>query len=373
MIKSYEIHNFKNHANTKLELGHLTILTGINGMGKSSVLQSMLVLRESFMRNPQMPVLTLDGESFELGGSASLVNGNMAVGQQDMLRLVINENHNHIEFVYNYPKDDKDELEADESLRIPNANIMGSISLFNNDFQYLSAFRTGPRLLYGSNTSVVDKHRQISQKMGMGEFAVNFLNKFGAENIAIEALQYPGSQSLGLYQQTEYWLSEISDGISFKINQLEKQLEIRFGYEQAGKTTVYHSALNTGFGISYILSIIVAVLSAKPGALILIENPEAHIHPSGQAALMRLITLAAGNGVQIVLETHSDHIVNGALVTIKEHLLEKKLLTVYFFDRDVHFNAYPIKLSVGESGRLQNVPKGFFDQMKMDLEVLYEL
>ena len=88
---------------------------------------------------------------------------------------------------------------------------------------------------------------------------------------------------------------------------------------------------------------------------------------------MRLITLAASHGVQVILETHSDHIVNGALVNIKEQKLDKNVLSVYYFDRDDDFNAKPIKLSIGESGRLQDVPKGFFDQMKMDLEVLYEL
>lgn len=373
MIKRYEIYNFKNHANTKLELGNLTILTGINGMGKSSVLQSMLILRESFMRNPQMPVLTLDGESFELGGTASLVNGNMDKDQQGLLRLVVDSDYSHVEFVYDYPQSDKNELEAHVNLKLPNANILGASSLFNDNFQYLSAFRTGPKSFYNSNSSVVDKHRQISQKMGMGEFAVHFLNRFGNERIPIEVLKYPGSQSSGLYQQTEYWMGEISDGIRFKINQLDKQLEMLFGYEQMGKTTVYHSAFNTGFGLSYILSIIVAILSASPGALILVENPEAHIHPSGQSALMRLVTLAASHGVQVILETHSDHIVNGALVNIKEQKLDKNVLSVYYFDRDDDFNAKPIKLSIGESGRLQDVPKGFFDQMKMDLEVLYEL
>ena len=78
MIKRYNIHNFKNHADTSLELGGLTILTGINGMGKSSVFQSMLILRESFQKRPSMRTLFLDGDSFFSVGSASLVNRSVA-------------------------------------------------------------------------------------------------------------------------------------------------------------------------------------------------------------------------------------------------------------------------------------------------------
>lgn len=77
-------------------------------------------------------------------------------------------------------------------------------------------------------------------------------------------------------------------------------------------------ALNTGFGITYVLSVLVAVLFAPKGSLVLIENPEAHIHPAAQAALMKLISRAAEHGVQIILETHSDHVINGALVALKK-------------------------------------------------------
>ena len=148
---------------------------------------------------------------------------------------------------------------------------------------------------------------------------------------------------------------------------------MKYGYEQSGRPTAFHSALNTGFGISYVLGLVVTILSAKPGSLILIENPEAHIHPSGQAALMRLISLAAANGVQIILETHSDHIINGALVNWKLNELDRGLLSVYYFDRDVNLNACPVRLGVGENGRIQKAPEGFFDQMKTDLEVLFDL
>jgi predicted ATPase len=372
MIRNFDIHNFKNHADTSLDFGNLTILTGINGMGKSSVLQSMLILREAYFKSPQMRVLPLDGESFIVSGAAALVNRNVSE-EQDKLKLKIRTDDDVYTFEYSYPTLDANELEGNWCSESDNRSDLKSVSLFSDNFQYLSAFRIGPQSVYSSNTGVVDKHRQLSQKLGQGEFAVYYLNKFAHERIGIRELAYDNSNSLALKSQVELWMGEISDGVKLQIDQNGNQYELKFGYELQGKTTAYHSALNTGYGISYVLGLVVAILSAQPGALILIENPEAHIHPSGQSALMHLISLAAANGIQIILETHSDHIINGALVNWKQNKFDRNLLSVYYFDRDEKLNAHPVRLTVGENGRIQKAPAGFFDQMRADLEVLFDL
>ncbi|KGI60579.1 hypothetical protein HMPREF3034_01548 [Prevotella sp. DNF00663] len=370
MIQRYTINNFKNHAHSIFEFSNLNILTGINGMGKSSVMQSMLLLRDSFSRNQMMDRLFLDGISFKLGGSVELLNRNVEE-EPDKLCLCIDTENKELNFRYVYPLVDSSELEIDGEN--PTIEDLKEISLFNDNFQYLSAFRSGPQDFYDSDASLVDRHRQVSKNMGAGELAVYYLNKFGNEDIVISELRHLDTVSLSLYSQVEGWMKEISNGIQLKIDQKDKRIELSFGYERPGRSTTYHRAMNTGYGISFVLPIIVAILSAKPGALILIENPEAHIHPSGQAALMRLITLAAEHGVQILIETHSDHIINGALVNVKQNNLSKEALAIYYFDHDEELNASPVKLNIGHSGRIQDAPKGFFDQMSIDLKVLYGL
>lgn len=372
MIRTYSIHNFKNHADTKLSLGNLSILTGTNGAGKSSVMQSMLLLRESFDKYPQMQYLTLEGLSFQIGRSNELVNSSVTEGK-DKLGLFVESEELSYKFWYRYPMKNANELEVAVIEPDLTREMLMALPLFNDSFQYLSAFRNGPRDVYDSNPSVVEKHRQISYRMGMGEFVVNYLNKYGGDDIAIPELKYEGTTSLPLRIQVEAWLNEISNGIRFKIDEHGDSYEINYGYERPGKTTQYHSAFNTGYGVSYVLGIVVAILSAKPGSLILIENPEAHIHPSGQAALMRMISIAAEHGVQIILETHSDHIINGALVTYKKNEFNTDGLKIYFFDRDDEFNADPILLTIGKDGIIKGAPVGFFDQMQMDLEDLYGL
>ncbi|MCQ4437669.1 AAA family ATPase, partial [Clostridioides difficile] len=79
------------------------------------------------------------------------------------------------------------------------------------------------------------------------------------------------------------------------------------------------SSFNVGFGITYVLSIITLVLSAEPGDILIIENPEAHVHPRGQIELGKFLALASKSGIQIIVETHSDHIFNGMRLFIKNN------------------------------------------------------
>lgn len=374
MINSISIHNFKNHADTSLDLGRLTILTGINGMGKSSVMQSMLLLRDSYLRNRLMNTLFLDGLSCRVGGSAGLVNGSIARDNDpDKFRMKIKTDDDACIFSYVYPLGDETELSWDSTCKEIDADKLVRIPIFTDDFQYLSAFRFGPQEQYPAGSSTAKNHRQLSSQLGKGENTAYFLSQFGNEDIPVEELKLSPQGSLKLSEQTELWMGEISPNIAIKIDQPGDRIQVSYGYKVEGKPTHYHSAMNTGFGLSYILSVVVAVLSARRGALLMIENPEAHIHPSGQSALMKLIAKAAAAGVQIILETHSDHIVNGALVNLKRGNIKREELAIYYFHQDDQLNAVGERLNIGANYRIKHAPIGFFDQMGMDLEELYDL
>lgn len=372
MIRTLTLHNFKNHNDSKIEFGNLTILTGINGAGKSSIIQSMLLLRDSYLRNDNLKTLYLNGPSFNLGRSDDAVNRNCEENPDKLCISIKEDSGSYLHFEYQYPEDSTNSLKYIDSKSSTGENI-STIPLFNDNFQYISAFRNGPLEVYSSDTDVVDEHNQLSSKKGIGDMVVYYLAKNGNEKIHIPALSLPEASDT-LVSQTEAWLSKISEGVSLKIDQHGNQYNLSIGNKIEDTPTSYYSATNTGFGISYILPVIVAVLSSTPNSLVIIENPEAHIHPAGQSALMELLSLAAMNGVQIIIETHSDHILNGALVNWKKNpKWEKEKLHVYFFERDEKLNAKPILLTISNDGRIKRAPHGFFDQMNSDLEVLFDI
>ena len=131
------------------------------------------------------------------------------------------------------------------------------------------------------------------------------------------------------------------------------------------------NAYNVGFGYSYILPIVVSALIAKEGNIIIVENPEAHLHPEAQVRLTYMLAKLASRGVQVFIETHSEHVVNGLrLAALKsEYRLSNEDIKIYFFDED-----YSIKsLDIEKNGRIKNWPKRFFDQYQSELAEILTL
>jgi predicted ATPase len=79
---------------------------------------------------------------------------------------------------------------------------------------------------------------------------------------------------------------------------------------------------------------VVACLAASPGSLLLLENPEAHLHPRGQTAMAELIARTAAAGAQVIVETHSDHVLNGVRLAVKRRVLTGAQTVVHYVDRE---------------------------------------
>jgi predicted ATPase len=124
-----------------------------------------------------------------------------------------------------------------------------------------------------------------------------------------------------------------------------------------------YRATNVGFGISYVLPVIVAVLSAKPNDIILLENPEAHLHPQGQARMGELLARAAATGIQIICETHSDHILNGMRYAAKQGTIQPEQVAIHHFAIE-EGNRQHYHIRVDEEGDLTPWPEGFFDEFE---------
>jgi predicted ATPase len=114
-----------------------------------------------------------------------------------------------------------------------------------------------------------------------------------------------------------------------------------------------------------VLPLIVALLTAQPDDLVLIENPKSHLHPKGQTAIGKLMALAAQNGVQIFAESHSENVINGIRVAVKENLIDNKQVSIYYFDRKQNVSSHETKIThiqVDKFGELSHYPEGLLDE-----------
>ncbi len=371
MITELRIANFKSHENTALVLGRLTLLTGVNGCGKTSIVQSLLLLRQTYLKGRLESGIDLNKSLCSIGVANDALYRNAKNGDISFEFVFANEEYS-LTFDAGKNLDSSFIPKVKYSENVTNDKL-SKISLFNNDFQYISAARWGGVSNFPKDNYSVETQKQISLENGQGELVAQFLHKFGGDTIA----DYTAKDSeKSLIELVTIWEQRISPNVTINVEKGsdETSFRIKYGYEGIDNNKPLENlrAENIGFGISYSLPVIVALLSAKPGALIIIENPEAHLHPDGQAQLTKLIALVAQNGVQVVVETHSDHILNGILVASKKHEtghlgIDKNYVNVYYMgNKDNKHNAVIEKIQILDNGRIDHQPDGFFDRDEKD-------
>lgn len=377
MINKLTIKNFKIHSKTELKLKNLNILTGINGVGKSSVIQSLLLLRQSHENNVLKTGLQLNKPLCDIG---FISDATYQYGETDVIEFSLESRENGNQ-TWKFKPNDYNTKKNFIPIYGTAPDNLDKLNIFNENFQYLSAARFSPRETYPLDSNTVEEKRQLSIEKGQGELVVHFLYYYGTEKkqrIKFPNLKHDDSEFDDLLSQTTAWEREISPGVNVVPKPSGKSFTLKYTFNKKNdfSTTDEFSAENVGFGLSYALPIIVAALSSNKNSLILIENPEAHLHPKGQSELAKLLALTAQNGVQIILETHSEHIINGVLVACKKFEQEgkginKDLVKIYQFKRDEERHcaiAQPIKIL--SDGKVDIQPDDFFDQTEKDLHYL---
>lgn len=354
MIKSVLLENFKSFVKADFALSELTILTGLNSSGKSSVIQALRMLFLS--SKSRSPYIKGFGGYDELRSKFSLSSASIKI-------RVCQENGDVFGLTI-----------SDSTFQVEGALDSGC------NIDYVGADRLGPSSILPTISSESD-FICVGDK---GQYSVDYYLHF--ENILVnKKLQHPSTSSLTLQHQLEKWMGEITPGVSLSFGKEEKH---DISHLEIDK----HRAANTGFGISYSLPIVLAALvmsSKQEGALIpshealtwfrqnkehtpilLIENPEAHLHPRGQTAMGRLLALAASCGLQIVVETHSDHFLDGVRLQVKAGEIKPSNVKMYFFERDTLGETSKKEITIQQNGKLDAWPKGFFDQSMINLQQL---
>lgn len=380
MINQVKIQNFKSHKETTLILRNLTVLCGGNGVGKSSLMQILLLLREAYIKDRSFDILDLKSNPVKIGSVNDALyefNNN----SDDSISVKIDTDKGKYDFLYSVDSEDakvKSFMPIKGKAKIPLK--IADESLFNTNFQYISSARMGPQTQYERDDKVVDVHKQISVVEGKAEYFVHFLDRYRNQEI-LKPLKYDNSNFTDLFSQVIAWEKAISEGVNIEIQDLGKLgFVLKYNFDTHASTTrktQNFEATNVGFGLSYVMPILVAILSSQKDALLFIENPEAHLHPNGIAKLTELICKAAQAGIQIVIETHSDHVINGILVQCKKFEenktfgIDKQNISLFHFERDESQHctiAHSIKIE--EDGTIRYAPKGFFDQFTIDRKYL---
>src|SRR5262249_29200794 len=195
------------------------------------------------------------------------------------------------------------------------------------DFTYLAAERLGPR-------DQLDVSAEDQRRVGVGirgEFTGQAISSNNTVEVreSLRHVRTPDSGVVTLRTQLEYWASDIIRPVRISAHWPPGITATVVRFQEPGVIGEPIRPDNMGFGLSYALPILVAGLLAPVGGLLIVENPEAHLHPAGQSKLGRFLARVAGGGVQIIVETHSDHVLNGIrLAATEERVLEPGRIAV---------------------------------------------
>lgn len=367
MIRRLLLKNFKCFEELTVEMAELNVFAGINSMGKSTAIQALLLLRQAYKMNSLGRGIYLNGELTNIGTGFDLLYRN---SQTDKITIGIEMDSMNITNEYEYS------AESDfQKIASYNTNFEEIIkeNLFSDNFAYVSSERKGPQKYYGSSYHDIFEENQVGTR---GEYFAGYIAERGTnEKVTNKAVLHPQSQSDFLIYQMEAWMSELSPGIHFTPKKYKEAGIVNLEYTIA---TESYSPVNVGFGLSYVAPIVLSLLKAQKGDLVIIENPEAHLHPKGQRKMGELIARTASGGVQVLVETHSDHFLNGIRLAVKKKQIAKDAIRLnYFFcSQKLESNMSEIKHEkcspmILEDGSLSDWPEGFFDEWDKALEELF--
>jgi predicted ATPase len=414
IIKNFKL--FKEEAH--VPLSRINLLTGINGRGKSTVLQTLLLMKQSPDHDRTTNKIIFNGSCIRLGGYKDVKN----IESNENIELSFKYNDFFIK--YSLKPNESDPMVADieyiESggcdnkfrLHLQRNGDFFLGELYENDqksefnaylhdlfisntilvqkklevcealketlnfskIHYVSADRIGPKLYY-QEKSIKD----FPSVGSLGEDTINALFHYENKTVGsgfidnINRFFHVVTEDIGktVGLQTEFWLNKLFDGAKYEIKRVEEANLLTFGISPDG-TFNYYKPTNVGFGYTYILPIIVAGLIAKPGEIFIVENPEAHLHPYAQSIVSKFLTLVSLNGVQVIIESHSEHILNGLRIPVYDKIIPSEYLNILYFDRNLGEKPF-IKIPIENDGGIQNWPSNFFDQSTKDLNYLFGL
>jgi len=169
-----------------------------------------------------------------------------------------------------------------------------------------------------------------------------------------------GDRGLSLEEFTALWLQRLGLISQFSVDEVAKGSSIHQVWMRQSADSARVLITDVGFGISQILPVIVLCYYVPQGSVVVLEQPEIHLHPAVQSGLADIFIDAMRNrGIQLIIESHSEHLLRRLQRRIAEGNLQQEECALYFCDvQDNESCLLPLQLDA--FGNIGNWPKDFF-------------
>lgn len=362
MINKLTVKNFKCFKKQEFFLSPLSIFCGANSAGKSTAIQAILSIKQN-KENIENGYMYTYGDLFNFGKVSDLFCHNADSSEFEITidDAVIQSNIT---------------IKEKQNYTIPLSNKVENLNnKFVGDFVYLCAERFGPRASYDV------KRRDDKLDIGIyGQYALSEYSKIEGKPsvnpkfsrlVCSHLIESSTDKEQAIFANVlvREAMKKIYPNFNMKVSEAENIDKVYHLYESStGKDFVRPN--NAGFGISYTLPIVIAAAAIKPGGILIVENPEVHLHPQAQSQLIALLSCLSQCDVQVIIETHSDHIVNGVRVFAKENSVATEHSIIYSIS-EMEQERVAKEIRIDSDGNFTDLDIGFFDQINNDLMKLF--
>jgi predicted ATPase len=393
-ITKISVSGYKFIANPcSIEIQNLTILSGANSSGKSSIMQPLLLLKQTLEATYDPGALLLNGANVkftsteqvfsklsskkykdfsietEINQSSSIrLNFYKTTKNIDIKQMVYQEN-GEPEAVFrtdmtpeeiekNLPKQVK-KIYQDLSSKINNDHEFSKMIYFN--VERIRCFLEVKLLINQDDKSIPQTFFSFTRSGLFQKYIRDIIHVPGLRGnpertypVTAIGEQFPGTFENYVASVINNWQitksSKLKDlarylkilGLTGKVDTKQindTQVEIRVArlpcnFNPKTKSTEMVSIADVGFGVSQTLPALVALLVAEPEQLVYLEQPEIHLHPRAQAALADILIESANRGVRVVIETHSDLILKRIQSLVAEDRIKPDKVKLHWFTRD---------------------------------------
>ena len=368
MIDTIRVVALKSIKDLTVKCSKLNLFVGTNSSGKSTFLQALLLLAQQ----------KLNGKYISIGDFREVRNYYMP---NNSIRIEILEKNKTkpawIEFIEDKEKESYNmrasmyEISPFDILNDEEVDDPEQTKFLYDEygFHYLSCHRIGANDIYAKNI-LNESDFGIN-----GEYALAYLLKNESEAVPNELVVKDADVTNSLLDQVNYWLNYIVE-TTLLVKDIKKTnyLQVKYNNNPANASSeaLYCRPINMGSGISYLISIIISCLGAESDSIIIIENPEIHLHPKAQSRLCDFIYFISKTGRQLFIETHSDHIFNGLRVGVATGKISQEDIAVNFFAMNEQCETQCNPILFKEYGKIVGTNdemdiNDLFDQFEIDL------
>jgi predicted ATPase len=401
-------------AKQRMEVHPLTILAGANSGGKSSIMQPILLIKQTLDAPYDPGSLLLDGANVRLTSAEQLLSRQSKLGCAKEFSIEFDMGKQKVEVAFaQIPR---------KGLKVSRTTVSDGDSVIdiseNMDFEKTKAplqkiidTRLPKDLCKAGKLKVVRDRSFFTLELVLEKEGVGFrffhpgerLTSRIASLIHVPGLRgnpernyrttavgdtFPGTFENYVASVIYHWqlnsderLTQLgayleSLGLTWKVKanpRDETQVELKVGRLPHGSQGGAHdlvSIADVGFGVSQTLPVLVALLTAKSGQLVYIEQPEIHLHPRAQKSLATVFADAAKRGVIVIVETHSALFIKGIQTLVAKDELPQGMVKLHWFQRDASGMTSISSANLDKTGAFGDWPEDF-DEVELESDNEY--